>query len=241
MAVTHRALLQFEAGLLVTSVALVAAGFAAVKDAWTVEAWRLPLLSFIAWMAVTIVAATVAAFVLQLRKTDSAGAAKAKASEHRRDRRVPAGAARPRRRVPAHPPRLVHRRRAGVLVRGGTQPPPHRHPHLSSRPSRFAARAGIPCRYVTRCEMGPGSSLRAVRGDKGVFGGSTQTSGASASPGRTCYCAQDHLLQATKHSRSRLLQICTPQNRAHNGAGSEQFGIRGEGRPPATASPLEET
>ncbi len=73
MAVTHKSLLQFEAGLLVTAVALVAAGFAAVKDAWTVAAWRLPLLSFIAWMAVTILAATIAAFVLQLRKTDPNG------------------------------------------------------------------------------------------------------------------------------------------------------------------------
>ena len=65
---SFKPLLQFEAGLFITSVALVAAAFSAMKDAWGVEGWKLPLLSFTAWMAVTIVAATATAFYLQIRR-----------------------------------------------------------------------------------------------------------------------------------------------------------------------------
>lgn len=65
---SFKPLLQFEAGLFITSVALVAAAFSAMKDAWSVDGWKLPLLSFTAWMAVTIVAATAIAFYLQIRR-----------------------------------------------------------------------------------------------------------------------------------------------------------------------------
>ena len=41
---SFKPLLQFEAGLFITSVALVAAAFSAMKDAWGVEGWKLPLL-----------------------------------------------------------------------------------------------------------------------------------------------------------------------------------------------------
>ncbi len=73
---THKELLHYETGLLVTSVALVAAGFSALPDAWELADWKGPLLSFVAWMAVTVILATLAAFVLQLRKTDGAGTAR---------------------------------------------------------------------------------------------------------------------------------------------------------------------
>jgi hypothetical protein len=62
-------LLHFLAGLIGTSVALVAAAMAAMKDVWAVDDWKLPLLSFVGWMAVTIVFATLASSFIQLRRS----------------------------------------------------------------------------------------------------------------------------------------------------------------------------
>lgn len=64
---SFKPLLYFEAALFVTSVTLIAAAFSAMKDAWGIVEWKLPLLSFTAWMAVTIVAATICAARLQWR------------------------------------------------------------------------------------------------------------------------------------------------------------------------------
>ena len=66
---SYRPLLQFIAGLIVTSVALVAAAMSVMKDAWGNDAWKLPLLSFLAWMAVTIFASTLAGVVIQWRRS----------------------------------------------------------------------------------------------------------------------------------------------------------------------------
>jgi hypothetical protein len=64
--------LRFLAGLIVTSIALVAAAFSVVKDAYASSnmlPWRNALLGFLGWMAVTIVIATVAALLIQIRRS----------------------------------------------------------------------------------------------------------------------------------------------------------------------------
>jgi len=61
-------LLHFLSGLIVTSIALIAAAFAAMKDAWPIPDWQAALLDFIAWMALVILVATFVAAVLQLRR-----------------------------------------------------------------------------------------------------------------------------------------------------------------------------
>ena len=62
---SYAPLLYFIGGLIVTSVALVAAAMAVMKDAWSIPDWKLPLLSFLAWMSVTIFVATIAGAVIQ--------------------------------------------------------------------------------------------------------------------------------------------------------------------------------
>jgi hypothetical protein len=63
--------LRFLAGLIVTSIALVAAAFSVVKDAYASSnvPWRNALLGFLGWMAITIVIATVAALMIQIRRS----------------------------------------------------------------------------------------------------------------------------------------------------------------------------
>lgn len=64
-------LLHFLAGLIITSVALVAAALSALKDAEKFPAWNQRLLSFIGWMAVTIIAATICAFFVQMSRANA--------------------------------------------------------------------------------------------------------------------------------------------------------------------------
>jgi hypothetical protein len=66
---SYAPLLYFIGGLIVTSVALVAAAMAVMKDAWGIPDWKLPLLSFLAWMSVTIFVATIAGAVIQWRRS----------------------------------------------------------------------------------------------------------------------------------------------------------------------------
>jgi hypothetical protein len=71
-------LFHFVGGLIVTSVALVAAAMAALKGAWSIDQWKLPLLSFLAWMACTILVATFVMAGLQWRRSHLAKTATSK-------------------------------------------------------------------------------------------------------------------------------------------------------------------
>jgi hypothetical protein len=64
----YKPLLYYVSGLILTSVALVTAAMATLKDAWTVEPLKIALLSFLDWMAITIVLATVVMAFLQCRR-----------------------------------------------------------------------------------------------------------------------------------------------------------------------------
>lgn len=69
---SYAPLLYFIGGLIVTAVALVAAAMAVMKDAWGLPEWKLPLLSFLAWMSVTIFVATIAGAVVQWSRSHRA-------------------------------------------------------------------------------------------------------------------------------------------------------------------------
>jgi hypothetical protein len=69
-------LLLFNVGIITTSIALVGAGFVAIKDTWTIDGWRPYLLTFLGWMSAVILIATFSTFVIQVcmsKTADNAG------------------------------------------------------------------------------------------------------------------------------------------------------------------------
>lgn len=71
MSEKFKPLLYYIAGLMASSIALVAAAFSVMKDAKDYHEWKSALMSFMTWMAITIVAAAFAALFLQWRRIQS--------------------------------------------------------------------------------------------------------------------------------------------------------------------------